>query len=118
VRAGQWLLVAEGLETTFSVMHACALPRWAALSAGGIKTLVLPTSANMVVICADNDANGVGQRAANAAAERSAFTPAAQAALPEPAPKSAARCFPKRIWEMPAYITGSEVAVDGGRTQL
>jgi hypothetical protein len=34
VRAGQWLLVAEGLETTFSVMHACAFPGWAALSAG------------------------------------------------------------------------------------
>jgi putative DNA primase/helicase len=70
VRAGQWLLVAEGLETTLSVMSACALPGWAALSAGGIKSLVLPPSANMVVICADNDANGVGQRAANAAAER------------------------------------------------
>jgi putative DNA primase/helicase len=70
VRAGQWLVVAEGLETTVSVMHACALPGWAALSAGGIKSLVLPPSANMVVICADNDANGVGQRAANAAAER------------------------------------------------
>ena len=70
VRAGQWLLVAEGLETTFSVMHACALPGWAALSAGGIKSLVLPPSANMVLICADNDANGVGQRAANVAAER------------------------------------------------
>jgi putative DNA primase/helicase len=69
VRAGQWLLVAEGLETTLSVMHACALPAWAALSAG-IKSLVLPPSANMVVICADNDANGVGHRAANAAAER------------------------------------------------
>jgi putative DNA primase/helicase len=41
VRAGQWLLVAEGLETTLSVMHACALPGWAALSAGGIKSLVL-----------------------------------------------------------------------------
>ncbi len=70
VRAGQWLVVGEGLETTFSVMHACDLPGWAALSAGGIKTLVLPPSAKMVVICADNDANGVGQRAAAAAAGR------------------------------------------------
>ena len=70
MRAGQWLLVAEGLETTLSVMRACALPGWAALSAGGIKSLVLPPSANMIMICADNDANGVGQRAANAAAER------------------------------------------------
>jgi putative DNA primase/helicase len=70
VRAGEWLIVAEGLETTFSVMQACDLPGWAALSAGGIKSLVLPPAANMVVICADNDANGVGQRAAGAAAER------------------------------------------------
>jgi putative DNA primase/helicase len=70
VSAGRWLVVAEGLETTFSVMQACDLPGWAALSAGGIKSLVLPPSANMVVICADNDANGVGQRAAKAAAER------------------------------------------------
>jgi putative DNA primase/helicase len=70
VRADQWLLVAEGIETTLSVMHACALPGWSALSAGGIKSLVLPLSANMVVICADNDANGAGQHAAKAAAER------------------------------------------------
>jgi putative DNA primase/helicase len=68
--ASQWLVVAERLETTFSVMHACDLPGWAALSAGGIKSLVLPPSANMVLICADSDATGVGQRAANAAAER------------------------------------------------
>jgi putative DNA primase/helicase len=70
VRAGEWLIVAEGLETTFSVMQACGLPGWAALSAGGIKSLVLPPSANMVVICADNDANGVGQHAANAGRRR------------------------------------------------
>lgn len=70
VRVGQWLVVAEGLETTSSVIQACDLPGWAALSAGGIKSLVLPPSANMVLICADNDANGVGQRNANAAAER------------------------------------------------
>jgi putative DNA primase/helicase len=61
VRADQWLIIAEGLETTLSVMLACALPGWSALSAGGIKSLVLPPSANMVVICADNDANGAGQ---------------------------------------------------------
>ena len=50
--------------------QSCGLPAWAALSAGGIRNLVLPAEARMVVICADNDANGVGQRAANAAAER------------------------------------------------
>jgi hypothetical protein len=37
VRTDQWLVVAEGLETTLSVMLGCALPGWAALSAGGIK---------------------------------------------------------------------------------
>jgi len=68
--ADQWLVVAEGIETALSVMQACHLPGWAALSAGGISKLVLPDSVSKVLICADNDANGVGQRAANAAAER------------------------------------------------
>jgi putative DNA primase/helicase len=40
------------------------------LSAGGIRNLVLAAEARMVLICADSDANRVGQRAANAAAER------------------------------------------------
>jgi hypothetical protein len=66
----QWLVVAEGVETTLSVMQACGLPGWGALSASGLSKLVLPNSVNMVLICADNDGNAVGQRAANAAAER------------------------------------------------
>jgi len=51
-------------------MQACGLPGWAALSANGIRSLTLPPEASTVLICADNDANGVGQRAANEAAER------------------------------------------------
>lgn len=70
LRAGQWLAIGEGIETTLSVMQAGGLPGWAALSAGGIRSLVLPPEARMVVICADNDLNGVGQRAAHDAAER------------------------------------------------
>jgi phage/plasmid primase-like uncharacterized protein len=66
----QWLVVAEGIETTLSVMLACGLPGWAALSASGISKLLLPASESKVLICSDVDANGVGQRAANAAAER------------------------------------------------
>jgi putative DNA primase/helicase len=65
-----WLVIGEGIETTLSVMQACGIPGWAALSAGGIQNLVLPPEANMVLICADNDANGVGRRAAESAAER------------------------------------------------
>jgi putative DNA primase/helicase len=66
----QWLAIGEGIETTLTVMQACGLPGWAALSANGIKNLVLPPEAAMVLICADHDANGVGQRAAYEAAER------------------------------------------------
>jgi putative DNA primase/helicase len=66
----RWLVVGEGIETTLSVMQACAIPGWAALSEGGIKNLILPPDAAKVLICADNDHNGTGQRAARAAAER------------------------------------------------
>jgi phage/plasmid primase-like uncharacterized protein len=68
--AGEWLAVAEGIETTLAVVSACAMPGWAALSARGIRALVLPPEATRVVICADHDANGVGQEAAQDAAVR------------------------------------------------
>jgi putative DNA primase/helicase len=70
VPSGQWLAVAEGIETALSITLACGLPAWAALSAGGVRALVLPPEATMVLICADHDANGVGQRAAQDAADR------------------------------------------------
>jgi hypothetical protein len=70
LRAGDWLAIAEGIETALAVVSACALPAWAALSAGGIRALVLPREATHVVICADHDASGTGQRAAQDAAER------------------------------------------------
>jgi phage/plasmid primase-like uncharacterized protein len=69
-RAGEWLAVGEGLETTLSVAAACAMPGWTALSAGGIRSLVLPREATHVIICADHDASGVGERAARDAAAR------------------------------------------------
>jgi phage/plasmid primase-like uncharacterized protein len=69
-RAGQWLAVGEGVETTLSVATACAMPAWAALSAGAIKNLVLPSEVSHVVICADHDASSTGQRAAHSAAQR------------------------------------------------
>jgi phage/plasmid primase-like uncharacterized protein len=70
VQPDQWLIIAEGIETTLTVMEACGLPGWAALSASGIRSLILPPEASMVLICADNDANGTGQRAVKCAAER------------------------------------------------
>ena len=68
--AGEELAIGEGIESTLSVAIACSMPAWAALSAGGIEQLILPPEVTRVVICADNDSNGVGQRAANNAAQR------------------------------------------------
>jgi putative DNA primase/helicase len=69
-RPDQWLVVGEGLETTLSVALAIGAPGWAALSATGIKNLLLPPHAHMVLIAADHDENGTGQRAANTASAR------------------------------------------------
>lgn len=70
--AGNTLAVTEGIETGMSVMTATGISTWAALSAGGITRLVLPPLplAREVLVAADNDENGVGQRAAQAAARR------------------------------------------------
>lgn len=67
-RAGEWLVVGEGIESTLSVMISCEMPGWAAGSADGIKALHLPAEATLIVIAADNDANGVGAAAAREAA--------------------------------------------------
>src|SRR5262249_22631427 len=70
--ATETLLVAEGIETAASVMLATGYPAWAAISAGGIKSLVLPPLpvAATVIVAADHDANGVGEEAAHTAAAR------------------------------------------------
>src|SRR5262245_38159864 len=67
-RAGEWLAVGEGTETTLSVAAACAMPGWAALSAAGIRSLVLPRETTHVIICAGPEATGGGRRAARDAA--------------------------------------------------
>lgn len=66
------LAVCEGLETALSVQQATGIPTWAALSAGGIESLLLPPLplASDIIIAADHDENGVGQRAAEHAAQR------------------------------------------------
>jgi putative DNA primase/helicase len=51
-------------------MIACTMPAWAALSASGIHALILPPEATHVIICADHDASGTGERAARDAAAR------------------------------------------------
>ena len=69
-RGGDWLVVGEGIETALACMIATGLSAWAALSAGGIARLVLPPEARTVVIAADNDVSGIGERDARKAAAR------------------------------------------------
>ncbi|MGH7091422.1 MAG: DUF7146 domain-containing protein [Stellaceae bacterium] len=68
------LIVAEGVESALAAILTPGLmlgcPAWAALSAGGIQALVLPDEAWDIVIAADHDANGTGERAARKAALR------------------------------------------------
>jgi putative DNA primase/helicase len=68
--AAETLMVGEGIETTLSAMMAIGLPGWAALSTSGLVALVLPSIVTEVIILADNDATGAGEKAARAAAQR------------------------------------------------
>jgi phage/plasmid primase-like uncharacterized protein len=66
--AGPILAIAEGIETALSYMQCTGTPTWAALSAGGIRNLILPDDVAEVVIAADPDP--VGMIAARVAARR------------------------------------------------
>lgn len=64
------LAVGEGIETVLAVSISCSMPAWAAISANGVRALVLPPEATHIVICADHDASGTGECAAHDAAAR------------------------------------------------
>jgi phage/plasmid primase-like uncharacterized protein len=66
----EWLIVGEGIESTLSAMQIYGTSGWSALSANGIASLILPPEARKILICADRDENGVGERAARRAAGR------------------------------------------------
>jgi len=68
--AAPTLLVAEGIETALAAMTATAQPAWAALSTSGMTALALPEIVRCVVILADHDVSGAGERAARTAAAR------------------------------------------------
>lgn len=70
IMPGRDLAIAEGIETALSVMQACQVPAWAALSAEGVKNIFLPGEVKSAIVAADNDVNGTGQRAAREAADR------------------------------------------------
>jgi phage/plasmid primase-like uncharacterized protein len=64
------LVVGEGIESAFSAMQLFGRAGWAAVYAGGLKTMELPTDVRRIIIAADNDASGAGQRNALAAYDR------------------------------------------------
>jgi phage/plasmid primase-like uncharacterized protein len=69
---GGEMIVCEGIETGLSLLASTGRPVWAALSAGGMETLILPPPSEQpaVLIAGDNDENGRGQRAADVSARR------------------------------------------------
>jgi hypothetical protein len=64
------LVLGEGIESTLSAMEIFELPGWSAVYAGGLLTLELPPEIRRIVIGADNDISGTGQRNALAAYRR------------------------------------------------
>jgi len=68
--AAETLLIAEGIETCLAPMQATGQPTWAALSTSGMIALELPPIVREVVILADHDRSGAGERAAHTAAQR------------------------------------------------
>ena len=66
--AAEYMAVAEGIETALSVIVDNETLTWAA--PGGLRYLVLPPEVRRVLIMADRDAHGAGERAAHAAADR------------------------------------------------
>lgn len=68
--ATETLMVGEGIETTLAVMIATGLSGWTALSTSGLVALILPPAVREVIIAADHDTSGAGERAAYAAAAR------------------------------------------------
>ena len=56
--------VSEGLETGLSAVLLTGIPVWCALSANGMKQILLPEAVREVWIFADRDPNGTGQEAA------------------------------------------------------
>jgi phage/plasmid primase-like uncharacterized protein len=59
---GAELLIAEGVETALSASEIFSLPAWSAVYAGGLRTVNLPPEVRRIVIAADNDRSGCGQR--------------------------------------------------------
>ena len=63
------MAIAEGIENALTAIVA-DYAAWSAIAKGGFKTVMLPANVREVLIVADCDKNGEGQRAAERASER------------------------------------------------
>ena len=64
------LALAEGIETALSVIVATGLPSWSCINAGGLERVTIPNHVKRVLIFADKDRTGTGERAASMLAQR------------------------------------------------
>lgn len=64
------LAVAEGIETALAFAATTNYTTWATISAGGMASLIVPAGVKEIVIAADHDASGTGERAARVLARR------------------------------------------------
>jgi putative DNA primase/helicase len=62
--------IAEGIETALSASKLFNIPTWSVLSTYGIETFELPVGLQRLIVFADHDANGAGQKAAHMLAAR------------------------------------------------
>ena len=68
---GVELIIGEGIESTVSPRRRSLVwPGWSAVFAGGLKTRRAAADVRRIVIAADNDVPGAGQRNALAAYDR------------------------------------------------
>jgi putative DNA primase/helicase len=75
--------VAEGIETALSAAKMFQIPTWAALSDWGVEKFEPPADIKRLVIFADNDQHGAGQRAAYALAARVSGKMQVEVKIPE-----------------------------------
>jgi len=62
--------IAEGIEPAIAAMKLFKVPTWSVLSTYGIETFEPPAGLQRLIVFADHDANGAGQKAAHLLAAR------------------------------------------------
>ena len=67
---GDVLAIAEGIETALAVREGSGALCWSCVSAVGIQNFIPPSEVRLVEIWGDNDASGIGQKAAATASRR------------------------------------------------